>query len=94
MPDQTNEPITNVPLTDTFDLHHFAPRDMKMAAEAYLEEIIKSSFRHVRIIHGRGVGFQREVVHRLLLENRHVESFEDAPGEAGGWGATLITLRK
>lgn len=83
-----------VPITDVFDLHAFAPRDAKAALEAYLDEVRTRGFRFVRIIHGRGIGLQREMVRRVLQATPWVESFADAPAEAGGWGATIVTLRK
>jgi len=47
----------------------------------------------VRIIHGRGIGAQREMVRKVLARTPFVESFGDAPAEAGGWGATCAALR-
>jgi dsDNA-specific endonuclease/ATPase MutS2 len=86
-----DEPI-HIPITDTFDLHTFAPRDVKAAVEAYLEEAHALQFRYIRIIHGRGIGFQRDLVRKILASTPFVESFSDAPAEAGGWGATIATL--
>jgi dsDNA-specific endonuclease/ATPase MutS2 len=86
-----DEPI-QIPITDTFDLHTFAPRDVKAAVEAYLEEAHALRFRYIRIIHGRGIGFQRDLVRKILASTPFVESFSDAPAEAGGWGATIATL--
>lgn len=86
------EPV-EIPITDVFDLHTFAPRDVKEAVEAYLEEARARGFRYVRIIHGRGIGVQRETVRKVLARTPFVESFGDAPMEAGGWGATVVTLR-
>jgi dsDNA-specific endonuclease/ATPase MutS2 len=86
-----DEPI-HIPITDTFDLHTFAPRDVKAAVEAYLEEAHARRFRYIRIIHGRGIGFQRDLVRKILASTPFVESFSDAPAEAGGWGATIATL--
>jgi dsDNA-specific endonuclease/ATPase MutS2 len=82
-----------VEITDVFDLHPFAPRDAKAAVEAYLEEAHARGFKALRIIHGRGIGAQREMVRTLLARTPFVLSFEDAPAEAGGWGATIVTLR-
>ncbi len=79
-------------VTDVFDLHAFAPRDAKVAVEAYLDEARAKGFRHVRIIHGRGIGVQREMVRKVLARTAFVDEFHDAPLEAGGWGATLVTL--
>lgn len=87
-----NEPF-RVPITDVFDLHPFAPRDVKAAVEAYLEEAHGAGFRFVRIIHGRGIGVQRETVRKVLARTPFVEEFRDAPMEAGGWGATIVTLQ-
>ena len=86
------DPI-RIPITDTFDLHTIAPRDAKAALEAYLEEAHKLGLTALRIIHGRGIGVQREIVRAVLGRMEFVESFGDAPGEAGGWGATIVTLR-
>ena len=94
MPDQDfNEPI-RIPITDVLDLHSVPPRDMKEVVEEYLIEAHRLGYRALRIIHGRGIGVQREMVRAILAQASFVESFGDAPAEAGGWGATLVTLRK
>lgn len=87
-----DEPV-EIPITDVFDLHSIPPRDMREAVEAYLEEARQRGFRYVRIIHGRGIGVQREMVRKVLARTEFVEEFHDAPAEAGGWGATVVTLR-
>ncbi len=61
--------------------------------EEYLEEAAEKGLRQVRIIHGRGTGTQRRMVRQALSRHPRVESFGDAPPEAGGWGATLVLLR-
>ncbi len=83
-----------IPITDVFDLHSIAPRDVKDAVEAYLEEAHALGLRYLRIIHGRGIGVQREIVRGILARTPFVETFSDAPAEAGGWGATIITLKE
>ena len=86
------EPV-RIPITDVFDLHSVPPRDVKPIVEEYLEEAHRLGFKALRIIHGRGIGVQREMVRSVLARTSYVESFGDAPAEAGGWGATLVTLR-
>ena len=54
-----------IPITDVFDLHSVPPRDAEGIVEAYLEEAHARGFRYVRIIHGRGIGVQREMVRRV-----------------------------
>jgi dsDNA-specific endonuclease/ATPase MutS2 len=85
----SGEPV-RVPITDVFDLHSIQPREVAAAAEAYLEEARRLGFKSVRLIHGRGIGVQRRIIHALLTRTAYVASFADAPPEAGGWGATLV----
>jgi dsDNA-specific endonuclease/ATPase MutS2 len=86
-----NEPL-KIPITDVFDLHTVPPRDAEGIVEAYLEEAYARGFRYLRIVHGRGIGVQRDMVRRVLARTPFVETFADAPAEAGGWGATIVTL--
>jgi dsDNA-specific endonuclease/ATPase MutS2 len=46
----------------------------------------------VRLIHGKGAGVQRAIIRSLLDKHPAVVSFEDAPAEAGSWGATIVSL--
>jgi dsDNA-specific endonuclease/ATPase MutS2 len=82
-----------IPISDVFDLHAFAPRDVRDAVEAYLEEAQRQGLTALRIIHGRGIGVQRETVRKVLERTPWVVDYRDAPAEAGGWGATIVTLR-
>jgi dsDNA-specific endonuclease/ATPase MutS2 len=86
------EPI-RIPVTDVFDLHSIPPRDVKEVVEEYLREAHRLGFKALRIIHGRGIGVQREMVRAVLSRTGFVADFRDAPAEAGGWGATIVTLR-
>lgn len=92
-PGGSGEPI-RIPVTAVFDLHTVAPRDVKAVVEEYLEEARRLGFGALRIIHGRGIGAQRETVRRVLARTEFVEWFGDAPAEAGGWGATVVNLRR
>ena len=87
------EPI-RIPVTDVLDLHTVPPRDVKAVVEEYLSEARRLGFFALRIIHGRGIGVQREMVRSILARTDFVETYHDAPPEAGGWGATVVTLRE
>ena len=87
-----SEPI-RIPITDVFDLHSVPPRDVKPVVEEYLREARRLGFKALRIIHGRGIGVQRETVRAALARLEFVADYRDAPAEAGGWGATIVTLR-
>ncbi len=85
------EPIV-LPIEDVLDLHTFQPKEVPDLLEDYFEACIQSGVFSVRVIHGKGKGILKKRVHHVLRENPLVESFQDAPPEAGGWGATLVTL--
>ena len=78
-----------VPIEDSIDLHTFQPREIQIVVEEYLYQAVQRGFREVRIIHGRGIGVQREIVRSILEGHPDVKSFRDAPDR----GSTYVTLR-
>lgn len=90
--DIDDEPV-EIPITDTLDLHPFRPNEIRDIARDYLIEARALGFRQVRLIHGRGIGMQRENIRKLLASLDFVEAFHDADGSGGGWGATVVVLR-
>ena len=85
------EPVT-IEIADIIDLHTIPPRDVKRVVEEYLSEAHRAGFRSVRIIHGKGIGVQREMVRSILARTSFVEDWTAAPPEAGGLGATIVRL--
>ena len=85
------EPV-RLEIKDVFDLHSVPPREVRAVVEEYLREAHAKGFRQIRIIHGKGVGVQRETVRAVLARTPFVQHFSDAPPEAGGWGATVARL--
>lgn len=83
------EPVV-IEITDVFDLHTIPPKQVKAVVEEYLREAHEKGFRVVRIIHGKGVGVQREIVRSVLERTEFVMDWTDAPPDAGGWGATIV----
>jgi len=86
-----DEPV-NIPITDTLDLHQFRPGEVKDVAREYLMEAHAKGFRQVRLIHGRGIGVQRERIRSLLQSLDFVADFHDADPTGGGWGSTVVLL--
>ena len=78
-----------IPITDTFDLHPFQPKEIQDVAREYLLEAHARGFRQVRLIHGRGIGVQRERIRSLLAGLDFIEGFEDADSSRG---STVILL--
>lgn len=88
-----NDPV-EIPIDGVLDLHAFSPKDVKDLVPEYLEECLRREIFAVRIIHGKGTGTLKGIVHGLLRKNANVASFEDDDQMAGGWGATRVHLRR
>ena len=85
--------IVQIEVTDMLDLHSFSPQDVPRIVEEYLRLANEKGFRVVRIVHGKGIGVQREIVRRILAETDFVVAFSDAPPFLGHWGATVINFK-
>ena len=78
-----------IPIEDSIDLHTFLPREIQIVVEEYLYQAVRRGYHQVRIIHGRGVAVQREIVHSMLKKHPAVLSFRDAPDR----GSTYVLLK-
>ncbi len=83
-----------LPIEDVLDLHTFRPKDVPDLLYDYFSACVEAGIFSVRIIHGKGKGILKKRVQGLLKKNSMVESFINAPPEAGGWGATLVELKR
>src|SRR5215510_4815451 len=75
--------VVVVPFGDVLDLHSIPPAQVRAVVEDYLEEARRRRVRFIRIIHGKGIGVQREIVRSILTKTWFVVEFGDAPPEAG-----------
>ncbi|MEN8246927.1 MAG: Smr/MutS family protein [Thermodesulfobacteriota bacterium] len=87
------EPIV-IEIKDVIDLHTFLPKDVPELLDDYICACAEKKFSSVRIIHGKGQGFLKARVEGILKRHPLVASFQTAPPEAGGWGATIAFLKK
>jgi dsDNA-specific endonuclease/ATPase MutS2 len=92
-PSEPDENPIEIPITDTLDLHPFRPAEVREVAREYLLQARARGFTQVRLIHGRGIGVQREGIRALLASLDFVRDFHDADGSGGGWGATVVLLQ-
>jgi len=88
-----NAPV-ELPIDGVLDLHTFRPRDVKGVVTDYLDLCRERGVLRVRIIHGKGIGALRTTVHTLLARRPDVESFTLANEPFGGWGATIVHLKR
>jgi dsDNA-specific endonuclease/ATPase MutS2 len=80
-------------LTDELDLHTFRPSDVPELIPDYIDEAIRLGFRQVRIIHGKGKGTLRRMVHAALERHPRVVSYKLGDQSSGAWGATVVELK-
>ena len=83
-----------VPVDGVLDLHGFAPRDVKSVVEEYVNTAAAAGLQEVRLIHGRGVGVQRSIVHAALARHSAVSEFWDAPESHLGATIAVLTLTR
>ena len=92
MSDHDDKPI-EYPIDGILDLHQFSPKETRDVVESYSEACLERGIFQLRIVHGKGIGVQREIVHSLLKKHPQVASFRLDPGSSS-WGATLVELRE
>ncbi|HYA87976.1 MAG TPA: Smr/MutS family protein [Nitrospirota bacterium] len=80
------------PIDGTLDLHTFQPGEIKDLVPEYLKECRNRGILQVRIIHGKGTGALRRTVLSILKRLPYIDSISTGGEDAGGWGATIVTL--
>lgn len=60
--------------------------------DKYLDSCYVSGIHQVRIVHGKGTGKLRDVIHNYLKNNKYVKSFSIAPYGEGDFGVTIVNL--
>ena len=86
----SEEAAVEIPINGTLDLHTFSPRDVKDLVPTYLDECLERGVTEVRIIHGKGKGVLRRIVHAALDRYPGVVSYK----HGRSWGDTIIKLEK
>ena len=87
-----SDEVAAPPLTDELDLHTFQPRDCADVVAEYLRATQGAGLTRVRIVHGKGTGALRRIVHGVLDGHPAVRSYRLAGDHGGGWGATVVEL--
>jgi dsDNA-specific endonuclease/ATPase MutS2 len=91
--DESFDEAVPLEITDTLDLHTFNAAEVAELIPDYLDECVKKGISEVRIVHGKGTGVLRRVVHAALDRHPQVVSYRLGGRYEGGWGATLVVLR-
>ena len=91
--DESSEAPVEIPINGVLDLHAFRPKDVPEVVDAYLEACLEAGIRDVRVVHGKGIGTIREMVHSRLSKHPLVETFGLGGSGAGEWGATVVRLK-
>jgi dsDNA-specific endonuclease/ATPase MutS2 len=89
---EDSEDVAVAALTDELDLHTFRPQECADVVEEYLYAVQEQGMTLVRVIHGKGTGTLRRIVHSVLDKHPAVARYALAAG-SGSWGATLVELK-
>lgn len=87
------EPVLAFPLDGTLDLHGIDPKEVGDLVDDWIDASRAAGLRHLRIVHGKGIGALRATVHARLRRRADVATFRPGGEGAGGWGATLVDLK-
>lgn len=88
-----NNSPAEYPIDGTLDLHIFAPKDTEAAVLEYINVCLQRNILQIRIVHGKGKGVKREIVHNVLKRHKNVARYYHEGGSGGGWGATVVNLK-
>lgn len=61
--------------------------------DQYIDQAILSNYPQVTVIHGMGTGAVRKAVQDYLKKHPQVKSYNDAPANQGGNGATIVLFK-
>lgn len=93
MTDENNQPV-EYPIDGTLDLHQFSAKETRDIVKEYIATCLEKGIYKIRIVHGKGIGVQREIVQSLLKKHPQVLNFRHEGGSGGGWGATVVDLKR
>jgi DNA-nicking Smr family endonuclease len=83
-----------LPIDGTLDLHAFRPEEVGALVPSWIEACREAGILELRVVHGKGTGTLRRSVEAILARHPGVASFRVAGEDGGGWGATLVSLRR
>ena len=75
------------------DLRGTRYEEAEKMLDDYIDQALLANLHQITIVHGIGTGVIREMVRSYLQRSRHVKSYAYAPQNAGGSGATIVTLK-
>lgn len=74
----------------SLDLHGMRPDEAESEIESFLNHTFVQGEKAVRIVHGKGTGILRQLLHKHLKGHPLVEKFRDSNVQLGG--ATVVAL--
>lgn len=88
-----NSETFNPDISDVLDLHTFNPKEVKSLVPEFLASAVRNDIHTVRIIHGKGSGTLRTIVHSILDYHPLVVHYNCGDLLKANWGATVVELK-
>lgn len=86
--------LIKVAINGTLDLHHFNPKEVSALVNEFISACHADKIYEGKIIHGKGIGTLRKIVHSKLITHPLVKDFWSGNELSGGWGVTMFSLHK
>jgi DNA mismatch repair protein MutS2 len=83
----------NSPVINQLDLRGKRYEEALAEVDQYLDAAILAGYPQVTIVHGKGTGALRQGITEYLKNHRSVKSYEFAPSNQGGNGATIVKFK-
>ena len=81
-----------MPVIDEVYLRHLTVDEALLKLDKYLDDAIVAGLYHIRVVHGKGTGTLRQVVHKQLAKHPLVKSYRPGGYGEGGAGGTMVAL--
>jgi len=93
-PKQTNLGLQKAQTAATeIHLRQMRAEDAERQLESFLDDAVLAGLHQARIVHGKGTGILRQMVHSMLKRHRDVKSFRLGDATEGGDGVTIAVFK-
>ena len=88
-----NGDVVRLEVSGTLDLHAFQPSEIKPLIDEFILVCLEKGIYEGKIIHGKGIGTQRNIVQNKLKSNPLVRKYWNGDEQSGSWGVTKFSLQ-
>ncbi len=80
-------------LSPRLDIRGNKPEEIEFEVVKFIDNAYSNNLNQIEIVHGKGTGVLKQMVHEILKQHSGVKDYEFANIEFGGEGVTIINLK-